>query len=566
MLKEAAHLRGILKGLNGRGYKAYKKLEGEYEFSWYHLSIDHVQGDPFASPSRFTLIVPIEKTGIPKALFSNKRRNIALCDFLARSFKKETERFSGRCGTGHSCQIYIEAGRQEILERNSVVLNGNNLEVRFFVGLPAHGRSILANKAEEVIFHHIPNIAERGLIYKNLNKRQIEEHVYSYEDQEILRQRLSELNIVSFIREGAILPRKSGVEDRPLKGAIPFVCPRGLKIEIELPYRGRVSGMGIPVGVTLIVGGGFHGKSTLLQAIERGVYSHIPGDGREYVVTDPRAIKIRAEDGRSVVKVDISPFINNLPLGKDTSSFFTENASGSTSQAANIIEALEIGARVLLIDEDTSATNFMIRDKRMQSLVKKEKEPISPFIDKVGQLYREFGVSTILVMGGCGDYFDIADTVIMMDSYRPYVVTEMAREIARKYSTGRVNEGGEKFGSIRQRKPLPESFNPIRSEKVKIEAKGLKTIIFGRQVIDLSALEQLVDIGQTRAIGHLINYYAKKYLKNTNSLKDGLEKTMADIEKYGLDIVLPYRIGNLARPRIEELAGAINRLRSLRIR
>jgi len=565
MLRGSAYLRNVLRGLNGRGYKAYKVLEGEYEFPWYHLSIDHVQGDPFASPSRFTLIIPIEKTGLPEEFFANKRKAIALCDFWARIFKEKAEKFSHRCGTGHSCQIYIEAGRQEILERNSVVLHGDILEVRFFVGLPAHGRSILAHAAEEIIFHHIPEIAEKSLIYKNLNKKQLEDHVYSYEDQEILRQKLAELKLVAFIREGAILPRKSGIEDKPLKDAIPFICPKELKIEIELPYRGKISGMGIPPGVTLIIGGGFHGKSTLLQAIERGVYSHIPGDGREYVVTNPRAIKIRAEDGRSVVKVDISPFINNLPLGKNTYAFFTENASGSTSQAANIIEAIEIGTKVLLIDEDTSATNFMIRDKRMQMLVKKQKEPIYPFIDKIKQLYADFSISTILVMGGCGDYFDVADTVIMMDAYRPYVVTEDAREIARRYNTGRINEGGEKFGNIIPRRPSPESFNPRRGGKLKIEAKGLKTIIFGRQTIDLSALEQLVDIGQTRAIGHVINYYATNHLKNIHSLKEGLEKTMADIEKYGLDIVLPYRVGNLVRPRIEELAGAINRLRSLKV-
>ncbi len=565
MSKESDYLKRAIKGLNGRGYKAYKALEGEYGFPWYRLSIDHVQGDPFASPSRFTLIIPIEKTGLPKVFFANKWRIIALCDFLARIFKENTEKFSHRCGTGHSCQIYIEAGKQEILERNSVVLHKNILEVRFFMGLPAHGRSILAHAAEEIIFHHIPKITEKSLIYKNLNEKQLEEHIYSYEDQEILRQRLSELNLVAFVREGAILPRKSGIEDTPLKNAIPFICPKELKIETELPYKGKISGMGIPVGVTLIVGGGFHGKSTLLQAIERGVYSHIPGDGREYVVTDPRAIKIRAEDGRSVVRVDISPFINNLPLEKNTYAFFTENASGSTSQAANIIEFIEIGAKTLLIDEDTSATNFMIRDKRMQSLVKKQKEPIFPFIDKVRQLYADFGVSTILVMGGCGDYFDVADTVIMMDVYRPYVVTEDARVVARKYNTGRINEGGEKFGNIIPRRPLPESFNPRRGGKIKIEAKGLKTIIFGYQAIDLSALEQLLDIGQTRAIGHAINYYATNHLKNSHSLKEGLDKTMADIEKYGLDIVLPYRVGNLVRPRIEELAGAINRLRSLKV-
>ena len=101
--------------------------------------------------------------------------------------------------------------------------------------------------------------------------------------------------------------------------------------------------MGIRKGITLIVGGGYHGKSTLLKALEAGVYNHIAGDGREFVITDDTAFKLRAEDGRSITGVDISPFIKNLPNKKDTVHFSTEDASGSTSQAANLMEALESG-------------------------------------------------------------------------------------------------------------------------------------------------------------------------------------------------------------------------------
>ena len=325
--------------------------------------------------------------------------------------------------------------------------------------------------------------------------------------------------------------------------------------------------MGIPEGVTLIVGGGFHGKSTLLNALERGIYNHIPGDGREYVVTDPRAVKIRAEDGRRVEKVNISPFIDNLPLRKDTKRFSTDNASGSTSQAANIMEALEVGARVLLIDEDTSATNFMIRDERMQALVAKEKEPITPFVDKVRKLYTDLGVSTILVMGGSGDYFDVADTVIMMDSYRPRCVTEQAKEIAHRYGTHRKDEGGEEFGEITPRVPLEASFDPSRGKReVKIEAKGLRTILYGTTAIDLSCLEQLVDISQTRAIGLMIHRYATLYADGGLTLREGLEQVMRDIEEKGLDCLSPFRVGNLAEVRIFELAGAINRMRTLRVK
>jgi predicted ABC-class ATPase len=351
-----------------------------------------------------------------------------------------------------------------------------------------------------------------------------------------------------------------------LVNPVPFYSPDELAVSINLPHRGVVRGMGIPAGVTLIVGGGFHGKSTLLHALEMGVYNHIPGDGREYVITRRDSVKIRAENGRSIQKVNISPFIANLPLMRDTTRFSTENASGSTSQAASIIEALESGARVLLIDEDTSATNFMIRDERMQELVVKEKEPITPFVDKVDKLYRDIGVSTIQVMGGSGDYFDVADTVIMMDEYRPRSVTKTAKEIASRNGLQRKDEGGDSFGEVTQRKPTSHSFDASRGRKeVKIDGKGLHGMLYGETFIDLSALEQLLDGGQTRCIGLIIYYYAQHYRGTSINLTDGLRQVMQEVEEKGLDILQPFKAGNLALPRIFEVAGAINRMRSLGI-
>jgi predicted ABC-class ATPase len=298
-----------------------------------------------------------------------------------------------------------------------------------------------------------------------------------------------------------------------------------------------------------------------------GIYSHIPGDGREYVVTDAATVKIRAENGRFVEKVNISPFIKSLPLLRDTLRFSTDNASGSTSQATNIMEALEVGARVLLIDEDTSATNFMIRDRRMQELVQKAHEPITPFIDKVRQLYQDLGVSTLLVMGGSGDYFEVADTVIWMNNYRPFAVTQEARAIAQKFPVQRLAEGGEGFGEITARQPKPESFDPSRGNReVRIDAKGLETIIYGEQVIDLSFLEQLVETGQIRAIGRFIHLYATKCLDTSTYLREGIEKALAEIDEKGLDLLMPYKVGNLAKPRLFEIAAAVNRLRSLQIK
>ncbi|HET7615856.1 MAG TPA: P-loop domain-containing protein, partial [Bacillales bacterium] len=321
--------------------------------------------------------------------------------------------------------------------------------------------------------------------------------------------------------------------------------------------------------ITLIVGGGYHGKSTLLQAVERGVYDHIGGDGREYVLTDVSACKIRAEDGRKVTQVDISPFIRNLPYGKDTEKFSSENASGSTSQAANIIEALEAGTRALLIDEDTSATNFMIRDSRMQALVAKKKEPITPFIDKVRQLYGDYDVSTVLVMGGSGDYFDVADAVIMMDQYRPHDVTREAKDIASERITDRNKEGGAHFGAMMKRSPLSVSLNSKKGKKEKVTARGLARIQYGTTDIELDQVEQLVDASQTRAIGGILHHLEKKNRLGQKNFAELLEQIESQIEKSGLASFTPFpeqHPGELARPRTFEIAAALNRLRTLQVK
>ena len=561
-------LRKILTRLDGKGYKAYKDIKGAYEYINFTLFIDHVQGDPFASPSRVRAEVKMAKAGFPSDLWDSSLKKIALEDYLARQFSLAIIRgCKGRRGIGKSGLVAIDSGRQEVLERNSVNVDEQKVEVRFMVGLPASGRTILGLEAIAMFFQEIPQIVEESLFLRNLKTNELRSHIKLAEDQRVLRKWLKEKDLVAFVANGAILPRRSGVDDRPLQmGVVPFRSPQELEVEVELPNRGVLQGMGIPQGVTLIVGGGFHGKSTLLNAIELGVYNHVPGDGREYIATHDAAVKIRAEDGRSIEKVTISPFISNLPLKRDTERFSTENASGSTSQAANIIEAVGMGAKVLLIDEDTSATNFMVRDERMQELVAKEKEPITPFIDKVQKLYRDYSVSTVLVMGGSGDYFDVADTIIMMDEYRPCCVTEKAKEIALRHKVKRMDEGGTSFGEFSERKPKSSSFDSQRGKRdVKIDAKGLHGILYGTDFIDLSYLEQLVDISQTRCIGFLIHYYANHYLNKSEGLKEGLEKVMRDVGEKGFDVLLPYKVGNLALPRIYEVAGAINRMRCLKI-
>ncbi len=568
-MKPKEHLLSTLKRIDRRGYKAYMDIKGAYDFGRFSLSVDHVQGDPFAAPSRVSVKATRADTGFDPSLFSNDIRRVAAADFLTRTFHRAIlNTAKGSRGMGKSGMVSIDNPGQEVIRRNSCVISNDTIEVRFVVGLPAAGRTILGHEAVAIFFDEIPEMVNKALSVKNVGADDFSAHVDSIEDQEHLRKLLSEMGLSAFVADGSILPRRSGVDDRPLaRDAVPFRSPESLKVSATLPHRGEVHGMGIPAGVTLIVGGGFHGKSTLLTAIERGVYPHIPGDGRELVATDPMAVKIRAEDGRYIEKVNISPFITNLPMGRDTIQFTTENASGSTSQAANIMEALEMGTSLLLIDEDTSATNFMIRDERMQELISKDKEPITPFVDKVGKLNTDNGVSTILVMGGSGDYFDVADTVIAMENYVPVDVSERAGEIARKHAASRTDEGGEKFGEITQRRPNPSCFNPSKGKReVKIDAKGLKKILYGRLDIDLTGLAQIVDVSQTRAIGNIIHIYATRYATKGLTLKEGIVMVISELEEKGLDMLLPYKVGNLAAPRIFEVAGAVNRMRTLRVK
>ena len=567
MASQAEDLRQQLLQLDQRGYKAYKVIQGRYDFLDFTLIVDRVQGDPFATPSQCRVALPQAIAGFPRDLYRTRSREIALRDYLTRQFDSSARSICQRRGTGNSGVIGIATPGQAILERSAVFITDAEVEVRFLVGLPAFGRQIAGQQAAQMLCDDLPQLVERTLKYYNLDADAIQSHVETAEDADWLRQQLAQQGLVAFVADGAVLPRSSGVDERPLQDqVVAFQSPDSLRVEVRCPNRGVVTGMGVPAGVTLIVGGGYHGKSTLLRALELGVYNHVPADGRELVVTDPTAVKIRAEDGRSITGVDISPFINHLPQERSTTQFCTQNASGSTSQAANIIEAMEAGAQLLLVDEDTAATNFMIRDRRMQLLISKNKEPITPFIDKVRQLYTDYGVSTILVIGGSGDYFDVADTVIAMENFQPQEVTTRAREIASLYATERRPEGGKEFGSLTPRVVSPDSLNPSRGQhSVKWKVRDVDTLVFGAHNIDLSAVEQIAEPGQLRAIAAAMVYAQQRYLDGQRTLAEILDRMMADIEAKGLDLLTPFPEGDLVMFRRFELVAAINRLRSLKV-
>ena len=551
--------------VDGKGYRSYKDLKGSYRLDDWTLFIDHVQGDPFAAPSRLRLRISQKEAQFPDWTYCNRIREVALRDLIARRFWESGRmRARGGMGSGGSGRISIPRPGQEILERSSVVINQKFIEVRFTAGLPAQGRRIDGENAIQLLTEHLPVIAQESMLFPFYKEKRIQQHIWCAEDSHALRSMLDQKGLVAFVADGSVLPRRSGVDQWPLSKAIPFRSPPRLKVTVDLPNIGKVTGMGIPKGLTLIVGGGYHGKSTLLEAVKHGVYDHMPGDGRELVVTVADAVKVGSEDGRRVEKVDISPFIADLPGGLSTKDFSTDNASGSTSQATNIMEALELGTSLLLIDEDSSASNFMTRDRRMQMLVSKDNEPIKPFVDRVRPMMESQGCSCILVVGGSGEFLDIADTVIMLSSYKASEATKAAKDVAESFPSDRESETDESFSYKYARVPLSKSLDPSRGGKdVKVSAREVDLLTFGKEDLDLSSLEQLVDISQTRTVADAM-VLAWQMMDGETSMAQLSSNIMDRIEEKSLDCLGDVN-GERAAFRRHELIGAINRLRTLTV-
>ena len=563
-------LRQKLSSIDNLDYGRYQSLLGTYSFPIFNLIIEQIPKDPYAPPHTGIYRIQVKRSDkrIINMEFTSKIQKVAFADYLTRCFFEAARKISkGIRGTGHSGLITINEPGQCILERNSVVITDELIEVRCFLGMSANGRIITADIAQQMLFTELPKIVEESLLKEKIDQKEMKKHINVAEDSEYLRDKLDELGFIAFIANGSILPRQSSGSDKPMSSetAITFKAPESLTHEIKLPNAGYIKGLGIKKGITLIAGGGYHGKSTLLNVLERGIYNHIPGDGREYCVSNIKTAKIRAYSGRYVAKTDISTFINNLPLNQDTTSFSTNNASGSTSQAANIVEAIEVGAEVLLMDEDTCATNFMIRDNKMQQLVAKKDEPITTFIDRVKNLYEQKNISTILVLGGVGEYFDVSDCVIQMLNYEPFDVTSKAQQIANTITTKRKIEGDNSTICINERIPLPKSISAVNQHgKFSIFAKDVHSLNFGNQILDLTDLEQLIELSQTKALGYAIEY-AKKHMGDKATLREVVERVSSDIEENGLDMVSDKISGHFARFRELELAFAINRLKGFEV-
>ena len=561
-------LKNKLESIHRKSYPAYKSLRGSYTFGDFVLSIDHVQGDPFAAPSSLHVELPLKKAGFPEKYLEKRHTKTALEDLILRSFSKALDQYSFKAkGSGKSGLISTSRPGPEIMRRTAVEFNNIALLVRFEVGFPANGRTINAQELEKILLEFLPQIVKTCLFYQSWEKAKIQACYELAENQQRIREVLEERKLVAFCANGSILPRKSGVSTQPLKDAIEFQSPESMEISIDLPFGNSIRGMGIPEGVTLIIGGGYHGKSTLLQALEQGVYNHVKGDGREYVITRADALKLRAEDGRAVSHLDLSLFIHDLPNGKDTHCFSTEDASGSTSQAAGVLEGMEAETSCFLIDEDTSATNFLVRDAFMQRVVSGDQEPITPFIARVRDLYEKVGISTILVAGSSGAFFHVADTIIQMDAYRPKDVKMSVEALLPEYPPADLCSNAEPFTLptekrmfVMERK-IKRHGRGEREERIKTKVMGTDGFSIEHNIVDLRCVEQLIDTEQTAALAAILKHIVKK-----GSICMEMQELVAEIntllKKKGMAAFVEGALScGYAYPRKEEIYLMLNRFR-----
>lgn len=617
-----------LHAIDGRSYAAYKAIVGRYRspLGWV-LYIDRIQPDPYAPPTAIRVVLPLALTGAdarltgtdthltetdshltgadtrptgtnaplsgpdPRLTESDPRptgaaehltgaaacltasstRTVALRDYLARTLR---ELLKGQA-------ISIAPAGQEILERSSVNLHetwqddfstpafnapGPYLELRLRWSLPAFGREIAGRQAARNLNLDLARAVAGLDLRESELGAEAWKHCQVAEDHAALQEILVERGWVAFLADGANLARRSGVSQLPLEGGVPLTAPETLAQTVQLPHAGVVRGTAIPAGVTAIAGGGYHGKSTLLNAIARGIYPHIPGDGRELVATVPEAMAVRAADGRAVTGVDLRPFISHLPgRDADPAQFTTANASGSTSQAASIMESLELWGQpaqaALLLDEDTCATNLLIRDQRMRALVSSEREPITPLVDRIRALHRERGISTLIVMGGSGDYLDVADQVLIMDSYRLVDATAQARKVCD--SQPRVDTSLPDFPLPAQR--LPQRPEAKRRGPSRTRALGTQRLVLDRHEVDVADVSGLVDEGQALAVAWALRALLERHFDGRTSLSQALAQVAKRLDDVGLDALGEAHPAFLVRPRLVDVGAAVNRLRSLQV-
>lgn len=538
----------------------------------------------FSVSNKLSQDKPTVEISVPAEMLGISEYNVAAADHCLRAFKpyidalndalynkSRPDNENGRyylCEVGGEVLVRNTAYFAMRMQKDYVYVSGSTVSL-LDDGKARHARMCLCLRIQiqlprrklrrtvQMLCRDLPDAVERFIA--DFDSDGLARAFALAEKQAKIREYLKNSEYCAFIANGSILPRAKGTQ-LPMENAVPFKSPSAYEITVC-----GVRGMGIKRGVTVITGGGYSGKSTLLDAISAGIYDHAAGDGRELCITDESAVTISAEDGRSIKHVNISPFIKWLP-GGDTADFSTEHASGSTSQAANIMEAVDAGAKLLLIDEDRSATNFMIRDAMMKELI--EKEPITPFTDRVNELWRSRGVSSILVIGGSGEYLAVADRIYMMDDFLVHDVTERARGICalRGIATNLLEDAEW----VQKRRFFAEGFTsyPERSGSEKLEVYDLGFIFIGDEKIDIRGLNDIITSRQLFALGFMLRTLEISNRQNEIDLVVAIDELYAKIESEGLDTVFSAYFTTCERfldlPRKTELLALINRMRKVK--
>ena len=263
-MQSANDLKQLLFSINHKSYPAYKSTR------CLSVSALHTLHRPRAGRSvRRSIARQLHVNGrtaaFPASLYDTYEKRVALQDYLLRQFARAIAPYSFRAkGSGKSGLLGISRCGQEILERTACVLNPSDgsLIVNMEIGFPANGRTIASQELIRILFDFLPGCVEKSLFYRALDPKACANVAYLCEDQQAIRSALKEKGLLPSSPTAPFSRAETGVSDLPMKHAVPFTSPESLRVTLDLPNRGPVSGMGIPLGVTLIVGGGFHGKST----------------------------------------------------------------------------------------------------------------------------------------------------------------------------------------------------------------------------------------------------------------------------------------------------------------
>ncbi len=349
-----------VKKIDGAGYGASVNILGSYSYdNQVVLIIDRVPRDPGDPlPGKIKILIPYKELRYDKKIVMKNNLSIRASKHFFNSITHRTIRYEGHPW------LWIDPPGQAFLERNSINFFEDYVEIRLDFYVPYKGRrKISGGRLRRLIIETIPRIINE-LRGSSKKKKNLGRMIETIEDQEYLRKKLSEEGILAFIADGSILPRR-GDSDLPLRDAVPFKAPKKYSVIFNLPHHGQISGLYIERGkVISFAGANFHGKTTILTALSVAHYNYIPGDGREFVISIDELPLIAAENRRVIRGIDLSILMKKLP-GKniDTALFNTNEASGSTSQAASLLEALEFRVKGILIDEDSSAVNLLLRMK-----------------------------------------------------------------------------------------------------------------------------------------------------------------------------------------------------------